>query len=171
MQSAKGESWNTAFEKVGALTPVISATRSLLVFVMVSVNLPSTGTRLERHMALRSTTPMKWPSVSFSSATQMNTASLLIGLYSRPMLRPNLFRTGSAPEEKDLGRNGTYLVLRQFDQDVGGSGNSSRSIRGGLAEAISSPRRWSVVRAGDPLVPSNEPSPAPSPDHAKSIHV
>ena len=44
----------------------------------------------------------------------------------RPLIRPNddpandLLAAENAPESKDLGRNGTYLVLRQLEQDVRG---------------------------------------------------
>ncbi len=60
-----------------------------------------------------------------------------------------------APEKKDLGRNGTYLVLRQLEQDVRGfwqfvheQANGDETAAQTLAAAL-----VGRTRAGDPLVP------------------
>lgn len=63
-----------------------------------------------------------------------------------------------APDKKDLGRNGTYLVMRQLRQDVRGFWQFvARQAGGNLAEAES--LAFLLVgrtRAGDPLVPAQD---------------
>ena len=78
-----------------------------------------------------------------------------------------LLAAEDAPEKKDIGRNGTYLVMRQLRQDVRGlwqfvyrqaGGNSAEADR--LAAAF-----VGRTRAGDPLVPMQEqPIPGIGPD-------
>lgn len=82
------------------------------------------------------------------------------GLYTqRPLLDPTrdpeniLAAAGDAPGQRDLGRNGTYLVLRQLEQDVSGFWQfvyqHSREDGGvGLAEAMVGRK----LTNGDPLI-------------------
>jgi Dyp-type peroxidase family len=82
------------------------------------------------------------------------------GLYAqRPLLEPQrdpdsiLCQAEDNPGKRDLGRNGTYLVLRQLDQDVCGFWQfvcaQSPSDKGiGLAEAMVGRK----LSTGDPLV-------------------
>ena len=81
------------------------------------------------------------------------------GFYTqRPLLDPRrdpenlLPQADDAPDRRDLGRNGTYLVLRQLAQDVPGfwrfvSAQSPDDHGVGLAEAMVGRR----LRTGDPL--------------------
>ncbi|HET6377914.1 MAG TPA: peroxidase [Methylocella sp.] len=83
------------------------------------------------------------------------------GFYTeRPLLDPHddplnlLPEAEDKPGKRDLGRNGTYLVFRQLDQDVGGfwrfAARRSRVDNGvSLAEAMVGRR----LANGDPLVP------------------
>ena len=82
---------------------------------------------------------------------------------TRPLIDPDpvnrrLLNAIDAPEKKDVGRNGTYLVLRQLEQDVRGFWHFARKQTGGdegaaerLAEAF-----VGRTRQGSPLVRSQE---------------
>ena len=68
----------------------------------------------------------------------------------------DLLAAEDAPDKKDLGRNGTYLVIRQLDQDVRtfwqfidqqAAGDAAESVK--IAAAM-----VGRTRAGDPLVPT-----------------
>ena len=84
-----------------------------------------------------------------------------------------------APEKKDLGRNGTYLVMRQLRQDVRGFWQFVDTQAGGnLAEAEIGWRRHVVGRtpAGDPLVPTQDSAipgigPQPRAGSPEPVHV
>jgi Dyp-type peroxidase family len=78
----------------------------------------------------------------------------------RPILDPDatnaeLLPAVDAPEKKDLGRNGTYLVFRQLEQDVRKFWQFLYENAGGnLAEASQlGAKMVGRTRAGDPLVP------------------
>ncbi|MBI5041530.1 MAG: peroxidase, partial [Gammaproteobacteria bacterium] len=78
----------------------------------------------------------------------------------RPLLEPDaacadLLPALDAPEKKDLGRNGTYLVLRQLEQDVRGFWQFVHQQAGGNDAAAQTLAAAMVgrTRAGDPLVP------------------
>lgn len=90
----------------------------------------------------------------------------------RPLLDPDaasadLLPALDAPEKKDLGRNGSYLVMRQLEQDVRGfwqfvyqQANGNATAAQTLAEAM-----VGRTRAGDPLVPiQTQPIPGIGPD-------
>ena len=84
-------------------------------------------------------------------------------LTDRPLLDPDaasadLLPAPDAPGKKDLGRNGTYLVIRQLDQDVRkfwqfvhGQSGGDLAEPGKLAAAM-----VGRTRDGDPLVPVQE---------------
>src|SRR3954471_5168385 len=81
----------------------------------------------------------------------------------RPLIDVDLVSRGllnalDAPEKKDVGRNGTYLVMRQLEQDVRGFWKFAKTEAGGdegtaerLAEAF-----IGRTRQGSPLVRSQE---------------
>jgi deferrochelatase/peroxidase EfeB len=95
----------------------------------------------------------------------------------RPLLEPDpatagLFDAKDAPGKKDLGRNGTYLVMRQLEQDVRGFWQFVYKQTGGnLAEAAQlGAKMVGRTRAGDPLVPiEDQPIPGIDPT-AKQNH-
>ena len=78
----------------------------------------------------------------------------------RPLLDPDaasadLLPALDAPEKKDLGRNGTYLVMRQLEQDVRTFWQFVHQQAGGNAADAQKLAAAMVgrTRAGDPLVP------------------
>jgi deferrochelatase/peroxidase EfeB len=89
----------------------------------------------------------------------------------RPLLEPDAATTGllnaeDAPEKKDLARNGTYLVMRQLEQDVRGLWKFLYEQGGGNAADANQLGAKMVgrTRAGDPLVPIQaEPIPGTDP--------
>ena len=78
----------------------------------------------------------------------------------RPLLESDAATTGllnaeDAPTKKDLARNGTYLVMRQLEQDVRGFWKFlSEQAGGNLADAAQlGAKMVGRTRAGEPLVP------------------
>lgn len=89
------------------------------------------------------------------------------GYTDRPLLEPQrdpralLPRAEDAPERADLGRNGSYLVLRQLRQDVSGFWRFVEAQAGadsGLRERLAAAMVGRTMR-GDPLVDANETFP------------
>jgi Dyp-type peroxidase family len=93
----------------------------------------------------------------------------------RPLLDPDttnaeLLPAVDAPEKKDLGRNGTYLVMRQMEQDVPEFWKFLYEHAGGnLVEAgLLGAKMVGRTKAGDPLLPiQNEPIPGTEPRTVK----
>ena len=90
----------------------------------------------------------------------------------RPLLDPGAASADlppalDAPEKKDLGRNGSYLVMRQLEQDVRGFWQFVHQAAGDDAAAAQTLAAAMVgrTRAGDPLVPvRQQPIPGTGPD-------
>jgi deferrochelatase/peroxidase EfeB len=93
----------------------------------------------------------------------------------RPLLDPDaanaeLLPAVDAPDKKDLGRNGTYLVMRQLEQDVRGFWKFLYDHAvGNLAEASQlGAKMVGRTQAGDPLVAiQTEPIPGTDPRTVK----
>jgi Dyp-type peroxidase family len=89
----------------------------------------------------------------------------------RPLLEPDAANTGllnaaDAPAKKDLARNGSYLVMRQLEQDVRGFWKFLFDQAGGnIADADRlGAKMVGRTRAGDPLMPTQaEPIPGTEP--------
>jgi Dyp-type peroxidase family len=89
----------------------------------------------------------------------------------RPLLEPDAATTGllnaeDAPAKKDLARNGSYLVMRQLEQDVRGFWKFLYEQAGGnVADANQlGAKMVGRTRAGDPLLPIQaEPIPGTDP--------
>jgi Dyp-type peroxidase family len=89
----------------------------------------------------------------------------------RPLLEPDaantaLLNAADAPAKKDLARNGSYLVMRQLEQDVRGFWKFLFDQAGGnIADADRlGAKMVGRTRAGDPLVPIQaEPIPGTDP--------
>jgi deferrochelatase/peroxidase EfeB len=89
----------------------------------------------------------------------------------RPLLDPDaanaeLLPAVDAPEKKDLGRNGTYLVMRQLEQEVRSLWKFlSDQVGGNVVDAAQlGAKMVGRTRAGDPLVPIQaEPIPGTDP--------
>jgi Dyp-type peroxidase family len=91
----------------------------------------------------------------------------------RPLLDPDaasadLLPAEDAPAKKDLARNGSYLVMREMEQDVRAFWQFvSQETGNGDAAAKLAATMVGRTRAGDPLVPiQEEPIPGISPDEA-----
>ena len=90
------------------------------------------------------------------------------------MLEPDasnseLLAADDAPAKKDLGRNGTYLVMRQLEQDVRKFWQFLHQQAGGnLGEAGKlGAKMVGRTQEGDPLVPiQQQPIPGTDPNHA-----
>jgi Dyp-type peroxidase family len=93
----------------------------------------------------------------------------------RPLLDPDATNTEllpavDTPDKKDLGRNGTYLVMRQLEQDVGKFWKFLYEHAGGnLAEAGQlGAKMVGRTQTGDPLLPvQDEPIPGTEPRTVK----
>ncbi len=94
----------------------------------------------------------------------------------RPLLDPDaasadLLPALDAPEKKDLGRNGSYLVMRQLEQDVRGFWQFIHRQTGDAAEAQTlAAAMVGRTRAGDPLVPVQQqtiPGIGPDPEQIR----
>ena len=89
----------------------------------------------------------------------------------RPLLEPDaattdLLNAQDAPAKKDLARNGSYLVMRQLEQDVRGFWKFLYDTAGGNIAGANQLGAKMVgrTRAGDPLVPIQvEPIPGTDP--------
>jgi Dyp-type peroxidase family len=93
----------------------------------------------------------------------------------RPLLDPDsasaaLLPAEDAPEKKDLARNGSYLVMRELEQDVRAFWRFVRQEAGndGAAGEKLAAAMVGRTRAGDPLVSiQEEPIPGIGPDEAR----
>jgi Dyp-type peroxidase family len=95
----------------------------------------------------------------------------------RPLIDPDpvngsLLNAEDAPEKKDVGRNGTYLVLRQLEQDVRGFWQFVNKQTGGNAGEAEKLAEACVgrTRMGSPLVPGQDqpiPGVGPDPDEVR----
>jgi Dyp-type peroxidase family len=95
----------------------------------------------------------------------------------RPLLDPDASNRGllaaeDHPNKKDLGRNGTYLVLRTLQQDVRSFWQFVHEQSGGNAEEAERLAAAFVgrTRAGEPLVPTQSPA-IPGIDHTDPEQV
>jgi len=79
-------------------------------------------------------------------------------IYADSASASDLFPAEDAPGKKDIGRNGTYLVMRQLRQDVRGFWQFlDRQADGNFAAAEKLATAFvGRTRAGDPLVPMQE---------------
>jgi deferrochelatase/peroxidase EfeB len=88
-------------------------------------------------------------------------------IYADSASARGLLAAEDAPEKKDVGRNGTYLVMRQLRQDVRSFWQFVNRQAGGNATEADKLGAAFVgrTRAGDPLVPMQEqPIPGIGPD-------
>src|SRR5262249_50451733 len=156
VQTAKGNTWSDAFEEVTWL-----------------------GTsNLEEHEPFGFKDGISQPEIDWDEQRQTPCKQLeytnivalgefLLGyrneygkITDRPLLDPDaanaeLLSAVDMPEKKDVGRNGTYLVMRQLEQDVRGFWRFLYEQNGGsLAEVAQlGAKIVGRTRAGDPLVP------------------
>ncbi len=119
------------------------------------------------------------PNLQFDYSNVVALGEFLLGyrneygkITDRPLLDPDtanktLLPAVDAPEKKDLGRNGSYLVIRQLEQDVRTFWQFIHQQAGGNAAEAHKLAAAMVgrTREGDPLVPiRQQPIPGIGPD-------
>ena len=156
VQSTKGDTWNNAFEEVKWLGTSNLDGDEPFGFAD-GISQPALDWEEQRQ------TPCK--QLEYTNVVALG--EFLLGyrneygkITDRPLLDPDaanaeLLPAVDMPEKKDLGRNGTYLVMRQLEQDVRGFWTFLYEQHGGnLAEVAQlGAKMVGRTRAGDPLVP------------------
>jgi deferrochelatase/peroxidase EfeB len=156
VQSAKGKTWSDAFEEVIWLdTSDLDGDEPFGFADGISQPQIDWEQQLER------------PHTQLGYTNLVALGEFLLGyrneygkITDRPLLDPDaanaeLLPAVDAPAKKDLGRNGTYLVMRQLEQDVREFWKFLYEQAGGnLAKASQlGAKMVGRTRAGDPLVP------------------
>lgn len=173
VQRSKGEHWSEAFEEMRWLGTADLDGIEPFGFAD-GISQPAIDWERRRNVTR--------PQLDYSNVTALG--EVLLGYPNeynrytdRPLLDPDvasrdLLPAENAPAKKDLGRNGTYLVLRTLRQDVRGfwkflhdqsDGNVDEAEKLGAALV-------GRTRTGEPLVPTREHS-IPGIDHADSEQV
>jgi Dyp-type peroxidase family len=156
MQSATGEAWNEAFETLRRLET--ADLRGFEPFGFADgISQPQLDWSQQRDTSA--------PQIDYTNVVALG--EVLLGYrneYGKYTDRPlvdagpgsaGLLAADDAPEKRDVGRNGTYLVMRQLQQDVRGFWQFvSRQAGGNLAEADTlAAAMVGRTKDGDPLVP------------------
>jgi deferrochelatase/peroxidase EfeB len=168
IETSKGAAWDTAFEEIAILgTEDLDGVEPF--GYTDGISQPQLDWARQRDV--------KSPQLDYTNVVALG--EFLLGYRNeydkytnRPLLEVDaasrhLCNAADAPEQKDLGRNGTYLVLRQLKQDVRGFWQFlSQQAGGNFAEADKLGAAFvGRTRAGDPLVPIQEqPIPGVGPD-------
>lgn len=165
VKSAKGSAWNEAFEPLveGILeTSDLSATEPF--GFSDGISQPKIDWNQQRETT----------HAEFNYTNIVALGEILLGypneygkITERPLLDPDASSAGllpaaEAPGKMDLGRNGTYLVMRQLEQDVRKFWQFMNAQAGGNTEEAEKLAAAMVgrTRSGDPLVPvRKEPIP------------
>jgi Dyp-type peroxidase family len=156
VQSAKGKSWSDAFEELIWLGTSDLGGDEPFGFAD-GISQPQIDWTQERQT----------PCTQLGYTNIVALGEFLLGyrneygkITDRPLLEPDtasaeLLAADDAPAKKDLGRNGTYLVLRQLEQDVRKFWRFLYQEAGGNLTDASQLGAKMVGRAqsGDPLVP------------------
>lgn len=156
VQNTKGNTWNDAFEEVISLGTSNLDGDEPFGFAD-GISQPEIDWEQERQ------TPCK--QLEYTNIVALG--EFLLGyrneygkITDRPLLDPDptnaeLLPAVDTPEKKDLGRNGTYLVMRQLEQDVRGFWKFVYEQSGGNttdADQLGA-KMVGRTRGGDPLVP------------------
>jgi Dyp-type peroxidase family len=165
---AKTEKWDDAFEEITTLDS--SAMDGAEPFGFADgISQPT----IDWEQSRRTT----WPQYDYSNVVALG--EFLLGypneygkITDRPLLdakaaTANLLPALDAPDKKDLGKNGTYLVMRQLDQDVRKFWQFVYSQSDNHATAAEQLAACMVgrQRSGEPLVPiQTNPIPGIRPD-------
>ena len=168
IQDSKGNNWNEAFEELRWLGTADLDGVEPFGFAD-GISQPHIDWERQRDVTL--------PQLDYSNVAALG--EFLLGYPNeynkytdRPLIDPDpisrdLLNAEDAPEKKDVGRNGTYLVLRQLQQDVRGFWQFVNQQSGGNAAKAEKLAAAFVgrTRMGSPLVPGQEwPIPGVGPD-------
>jgi deferrochelatase/peroxidase EfeB len=159
VQSTKGDSWDDAFEELKTLNTSNLDGDEPFGFAD-GISQPQIDWTQQRQT----------PCLQLGYTNIVALGEFLLGyrneygkITDRPLLEPNaatveLLPAHDAPTKKDLGRNGTYLVMRQLEQDVRKFWQFLYQHAGGnLAEASQlGAKMVGRAQSGDPLVPIQE---------------
>ena len=122
VQSTKGNTWSDAFEEVIWLgTSNLDGDEPFGFQPMALASLRLTGTQQRQTPC----TQLEYTNVVALGEFLLGYRNEYGKITDRPLLDPDaanaeLLSAVDAPAKKDLGRNGTYLVMRQLEQDVRG---------------------------------------------------
>ena len=156
VQSQTGAAWHEAFESVRWL-PTVKLDRFEPFGFADGISQPKPDWDQKR----------AYMKIQFDYTNEVALGEFLLGypneygkLTERPLLEADTASAGllpaeEAPGKKDLGRNGTYLVMRQLEQDVPGFWKFVDEQSGGDAVEAAKLAAAMVGRTkeGDPLVP------------------
>ena len=174
MQDSRGNAWNAAFEEQRWLGTADLDGVEPFGFAD-GISQPQIDWERQRNVTR--------PQIDYSNVVALG--EFLLGYpneYDKYADRPLIYADSAsargllaaedAPEKKDVGRNGTYLVMRQLRQDVRSFWQFvNRQAGGNAAEADKLGAAFvGRTRAGDPLVPMQEqpiPGIGPDPDQIR----
>lgn len=156
VQSPRDQNWNTAFEEITSLgTSNLDGDEPFGFADGISQPHIDWDQQLERPCTQR-----EYTNVVALGEFLLGYSNEYGKITDRPLLDPDaassdLLNAQDSPEKKDLARNGSYLVLRQLEQDVRGFWKFLHEQAGGNfadADQLGS-KIVGRSRAGDPLVP------------------
>ena len=160
--SLRTEAWNAAFEEVGCLSTSNMGGREAFGFID-GISQPQVDWEQTRKVTINGNQPYYSNTVSLGEF--LLGYSNEYGRYTdRPLLDPQDYGSSELPfavdqpEKRDLGRNGTYVVMRQLAQDVRGfwqfldkAANSDAEERRKLGSCMVG----RAIADGAPLAPHN----------------
>jgi Dyp-type peroxidase family len=156
VQSTKGNSWDDAFEEVTTLGTSNLDGDEPFGFTD-GISQPQIDWQQQRQTPC---TQLEYTNVVALGEFLLGYPNEYGRITDRPLLEPDVTSAGllaaeEAPDKKDLARNGTYLVMRQLEQDVRGLWQFLYKQSGGnLSEAKQlGAKMVGRTQAGDPLVP------------------
>jgi Dyp-type peroxidase family len=161
VQSTKGNTWSDAFEEVTSLGTSNLDGDEPFGFAD-GISQPQIDWEQRRQTPR---TELQYTNIAALGEFLLGYRNEYGKITDRPLLEPDatsseLFDADDAPAKKDLGRNGTYLVMRQLEQDVRQFWRFLYQQAGGnLAEAGElGAKMVGRTQAGDPLVPIQDES-------------
>jgi deferrochelatase/peroxidase EfeB len=170
VQSSRDQNWNTAFEEITSLgTSNLDGDEPFGFADGISQPHIDWDQQLERPCTQR-----EYTNVVALGEFLLGYPNEYGKITDRPLLDPDagssdLLNAQDSPGKKDLARNGSYLVLRQLEQDVRGFWKFLHEQAGGnFADAAQlGSKIVGRTRAGDPLVATQaEPIPGMDPGSA-----